>query len=75
MRRRPASAHWSGQLLLAAILLGAVGSDARKLRQSGGVRISTNITSFVDGDKVEVIIALVHLLELRTEPVSSDLAV
>ncbi|EIE21772.1 Metallo-dependent phosphatase [Coccomyxa subellipsoidea C-169] len=32
----------------------ALGSDARKLRQSGGVRISTNITSFVDGDKVEV---------------------
>ncbi|KAK9918496.1 hypothetical protein WJX75_004496 [Coccomyxa subellipsoidea] len=54
MRRSPASGHLSTQLLLVAVLLGAAGADARRLRQSGGVQISTNITSFVDGDKVEV---------------------
>ena len=59
MRRSPASGHLSTQLLLVAVLLGAAGADARRLRQSGGVQISTNITSFVDGDKVEVRAVLV----------------
>lgn len=45
----------SVQLVVIAVFFGAAGTEARQLKQSsGGVQISANISSFVDGDKVQV---------------------
>ncbi|CAL8471735.1 g11277 [Coccomyxa elongata] len=55
MRRRSNVRALSVQLVVIAIFLGAAGTEARQLKQStGSVQISANISSFVDGDKVQV---------------------
>ena len=55
MRRRSNLRACNVQLVVIAVLLGAAGTEARQLKQSsGGVQISANISSFVNGDKVQV---------------------